>query len=91
MKWIAPSKEQIIEAIEEFNTKNSCQIPHFVADSFINYYKQENGGWIMANGKPLKDWKRALNSTWLPKMRDKYKVKGHHKELASWLEGKEHE
>lgn len=86
MKFIPPNKEDLIKAIDEFNTKNSCSIPYFIAESFINYYKQDNGKWIMENKKPLKDWKRALNSTWLPKLANKYKIKNKQKALASWLE-----
>ncbi|BEK37372.1 hypothetical protein E7Q14_00785 [Campylobacter coli] len=86
MKFNHPSKEDLIKAIDEFNAKNSCSIPYFIADSFINYYKQDDGRWLMANKKPLKCWKRALNSTWLPKLVNKYKNKDKQKALASWLE-----
>lgn len=86
MKFIPPSKDEIIKTIDEFNAKNSCSIPYFIADSFINYYKQDDGKWLMANNKPLKSWKRALKSTWLPKLANKYKNKDNQKTLASWLE-----
>lgn len=81
-----PSKQDLIKAIDDFNAKNSCSIPHFIAESFINYYRKDDGSWIMANNKPLKCWKRALNSTWLPKIAVKYKVKESQKDIASWLE-----
>lgn len=82
MKFNPPSKEDLIKAIDEFNAKNSCSIPYFIADSFINYYKQDDGRWLMANKKPLKCWKRALNSTWLPKLANKYKNKDKQKSFS---------
>lgn len=87
MKFIPPSKDEIIKEIDDFNIKNSCSIPYFIADSFINYYKQDNGKWVMANNKPLKDWKRALKSTWLSKIAYKYKIKEDQKDLITWFEG----
>ena len=59
-----PSIDDVQKAIHEYCEKHNCTT-EFRPHTFIDYY--EANDWNKADGKPLKNWKQALNCTWLPK------------------------
>lgn len=59
--FIPPTKEQV----SDYAAERGFIDPEGFAAHFIDYYSQAAHPWHLANGKPLKDWKRAV-ITWEP-------------------------
>lgn len=61
LPFIPPTKNQV----SDYAAERGFIDPEGFAAHFIDYYSQAAHPWHLANGKPLKDWKRAV-ITWEP-------------------------
>ncbi len=58
-QFTRPTLEEINEYCRSEREKENGDKNFYInAQSFIDYYK--SGGWILSNGKPMKDWKAAV-------------------------------
>lgn len=59
--FIPPTKEQV----SDYAAERGFIDPEGFAAHFVDYYTQAQQSWHLANGRPMKDWKRAV-ITWEP-------------------------
>lgn len=59
--FIPPTKKQV----SDYAAERGFIDPDGFAAHFVDYYTQAQQSWHLANGRPMKDWKRAV-ITWEP-------------------------
>jgi hypothetical protein len=59
--FIPPTKNQV----SDYAAERGFIDPDGFAAHFVDYYTQAQQSWHLANGRPMKDWKRAV-ITWEP-------------------------
>ncbi len=63
--FVPPTDEDIIKCIlENGYEKAARQKPEGIAKRFRRFYMRDGKTWRLANGRPMKDWKKAL-ATWI--------------------------
>lgn len=63
--FVPPTDEEIVKYIlENGYEKIARQKPEGIAKRFRRFYMRDGKTWRLANGRPMKDWKKAM-ATWI--------------------------